>query len=108
MDDVTNERFRRIEERLTKVESAVEGMESRLSGKLDNVARGFDVALQAVGKGFQTALTEAQNQIVAHVDVRFGDTMRKFQEVAEDRHRTEELEARIAKLEALLAERGSH
>jgi len=98
MDDVTNERFRRIEERLTAVEDAVSGMEGRLSAKLDNVAQGFSIALDAAG-------AEIKAHITRHIDTRFGETMRKFQEVTDERAKVAALEERITKLEGLLAGR---
>jgi hypothetical protein len=103
MDDVTNERFRRIEERLEKLEGAVLGMEERLSGKLDNVARGLERMLTGViDVGFRLASEERR---ALHAE-----QMRRFQDVMDEAHarRFKELEARIAKLEALLAERGPH
>ena len=98
MDDVTNERFRRIEERLMAVEQAVTGMEGRLAARLDNVARGFSLALDTAG-------AEIKAHITRHIDARFGETMRKFQEVTDERARVAALEDRIAKLESLLAGR---
>jgi hypothetical protein len=77
-----------------KVENAVDAMEARLAAKLDNVAKGFNVALEAAGAGIR-----------AHIDERFGqvmDTLGGSQD-----QKIAQLEARIAKLEALLSAAGA-
>jgi hypothetical protein len=63
---------------LLAVEKSVEGMEGRITTRIDtglaNVAGGFNVALDAAAAGIR-----------AHIDARFGETMRKCQEVTDER-----------------------
>jgi hypothetical protein len=105
MDDVTNERLRRLEERLTKVEDAVAGMEERLAGKLENVARGFSTALDAAATGLKSHSENLQRQLHAESMRKFQDVIAKAEEAGAALARLEarsDLEARLGRLEAAL------
>jgi hypothetical protein len=100
MDDVTNERFRRIEDRIGAVERGLGDLGSRVDAGFATMTTTFNGALDAASKGIIGAIEQ-------HVDRRFNETMRKFQEAADQRARIEELEERLAKVEALLAAGGT-
>lgn len=75
-------------------ENAVDAMETRLSAKLDNLAKEFNVALEAAGAGIR-----------AHIDERIGQVMDTLGGSQDQKIAL--LEARIAKLEALLSAAGA-
>jgi hypothetical protein len=104
MDDVTNQRFQRLESR-------IDAVEANLNGRIDRVASDmaavFNASLDVASKGLVAAIEQHVGGLKGHIDGRFQETMRAFQAAADQRARIQDLEERLAKIEALLAAGGT-
>jgi len=113
MDNIANERFRKLEDRLTRVESntgkllgQVSGLEKRVLAKLDNVSVRLEGEITQGLAGAVSVLDERAAK-------RHAEQMGKFQSVVTEAERIgaatahdarfAELEARMAKIEELLS-----
>jgi len=103
MDEITNERFRKVEQKIeTEGKRVADDVEARISGKLDNVARGLETVLStSMEAGFRAASEERR--------LNHAEQMKRFQSVVDEvraarDQRMAELEATVARLLARVDE----
>jgi hypothetical protein len=105
MDDITNKRFDRVEERIQGVRAELKAdlveLKTDLAGRIDNVARGLDATINsAIAAGFCAA---ADDRGRLHAE-----TMHRFQLVIDEAERigaAATRDRRVSELEAEVSDR---